>query len=142
VETLATANRIPSTDQLHVGQRLFIPLPRESGQFLWPTRGALRTATTSRGVAIAAQAGSLVRASRSGRVAVATHRLSGWGRTIVIDHLDGYLSIYCGFEQILVAPGTYVRQGLPIGNLGSRALHFEIRHGNVPKNTLALLPQE
>ena len=142
VKTLAGANRLPSASHLRVGQQLFIPLPAESSQFLWPVRGSLRTASGVHGIDISAPAGSLVRASRSGRVAVAAQRLDGWGKTVIVEHRDGYLSVYSGLDQILVAPGIDIRQGIPIGTLGARALHFEIRYGTVPRNTLALLPNE
>lgn len=141
-ESLRVANRLPRADQLQVGQRLFIPLPAESSRFVWPLRGSLQSAASSKGLDIVGSLGSLVRASRSGRVAVAAHRLSGWGKTVVIDHLDGYLTIYSGLDQLLVAPGAGLRQGTPIGSLGAQALHFEIRHGVRPKNALALLPRE
>jgi murein DD-endopeptidase MepM/ murein hydrolase activator NlpD len=142
VNTLAAANRLPSPHHIKVGQRLFIPLPSESERFLWPVRGSLNTAVAFHGVEISAPAGSLVRASRAGRVAVATRRLSGWGKTVILDHLDGYLSIYSGLDQILVSPGADLRQGIPVGSLGQGALYFEIRYRNTPKNTLALLPTE
>ena len=141
-DALASANRLTSASPLRVGQRLFIPLPAESARFLWPVRGALRMGGGSHGIEIAAPEGSLVRASRSGRVAVATRQLSGWGTTVILDHLDGYLTIYSGLDHILVSPGAALRQGVPIGTLGSSALHFEIRYGNQPKNVLALLPRE
>jgi murein DD-endopeptidase MepM/ murein hydrolase activator NlpD len=141
-QALAAANRLPNAKDLKVGQRLFIPLPPESANFLWPVRGALRSPGSSQGIDIAAPPGSLVRASRSGRVAVATRRLSGWGQTVVLDHLDGYLTVYAGLDRILVAPGTALRQGTAVGSLGSRDLHFEIRYGSTPKNTLTLLPKE
>ncbi|MBI4003872.1 MAG: peptidoglycan DD-metalloendopeptidase family protein [Candidatus Omnitrophica bacterium] len=140
VERLAAVNRLPSARQLAVGQRLFIPLPAESGQFLWPVRGS--TTAASHAIAIRAPSGSLVRASRSGRVAVATQRLNGVGKTVILDHLDGYYTIYGGLEQLFVSPGASVRQGLPVGSLGSRSLHFEVRYGVEPKSTLALLPKE
>ena len=139
-KTLAAANRLPGVGRIDVGERLFIPLPPETRQFLWPVRGSF--AHDSPGVEINAPIGSLVRASRSGRVAVATRNLSGWGRTIVLDHLDGYLSIYAGLDQLLAAPGTMLRQGIPLGVIGERALHFEIRYGSAAQNTLALLPVE
>ena len=142
VKTLTVANRLPDSAHLEVGQQLFIPLPQESTRFLWPVRGSLRTSSASHGVEIAAPAGNLVRASRSGRVAVATHRLSGWGKTVVLDHLDGYLTIYAGLDQLLTSPGTDIRQGVPLGTVGSSAVYFEIRYGETPKNTLALLPNE
>ena len=140
-KTLATANRLPSAGYIiDVGQKLFIPLPQETTQFLWPVRGAFSHA--SPGLEITAPTGSLVRASRSGRVAVAARQLSGWGKTVVMDHQDGYLSIYAGLDQLLVMPGAKLRQGVPLGVLGERALHFEIRYGSAPKNTLAMLPAE
>jgi murein DD-endopeptidase MepM/ murein hydrolase activator NlpD len=140
VAELARVNRLARPTDLKVGQRLFIPLPRETAQFLWPLRGSLRRSAGAHGVEIAAAPGSLVRASRSGRVAVATQRLSGWGRAVVIDHVDGFVTVYANLDQTLVAPGAEVRQGTPVGSLGSRALHFEIRLGVRPKNALALLP--
>jgi len=139
VETLASANRLPSAHRLTTGQQLFIPLPVESSRFLWPVRGAVKTAGSS-WIEITAPPGSLVRASRSGRVAVATRQLSGFGKTIVLDHQDGYVSVYAGLDHLLVSPDTALRQGMPLGALGVSALHFEIRYEAEPKNTLALLP--
>jgi murein DD-endopeptidase MepM/ murein hydrolase activator NlpD len=137
---LAAANGLSSKGQLRIGQRLFVPLPQESSRFLWPVRG--RIARAAQGLQILASAGSPVRASRSGRVAVATRRLSGWGTAVVLDHDDGYLTVYAGLAQLLVAPGTDVRQGLPVGIAGSGAVHFEIRYGATAKNPMALLPRE
>ena len=138
-KAIAAANQLPGTERIDVGQRLFIPLPPETAQFLWPVRGSF--SDTSPGLAISSPTGSLVRASRGGRVAVATRQLSGWGKTVVLDHLDGYLSIYACLDHILVAPGASLRQGIPVGVAGERPLHFEIRYGSAPKNTLALLPE-
>ena len=141
VPALAAANRLSSTRELNVGQKLFIPLPAETSRFLWPARGSVKSSGASHGIEIVAVPGSLVRASRSGRVAVATRHLSGWGKTVILDHFDGYLTVYSGMDQMLVSPGSMLRQGMPIGNVGSRALHFEIRFGDTPRNVLALLPE-
>ena len=139
VDVLAAANRLTNTNRIGTGQKLFIPLPTESRKFLWPVRGPIDSPGPN-GVEISAPAGSLIRAARSGEVAVATRHLSGWGKTVILDHADGYLSIYAGLEEFLVRPGDSVRQGLPLGRLGAHALHFEIRYGSKSKNTLALLP--
>lgn len=140
VQTLAAANRLPRNHPLAVGQKLFIPLPTETSQFLWPARGSVRTTSLSQGIEIDATPGSLVRASRHGRVAVATRALSGWGRTVVLDHLDGSFSVYAGLDQILVSPGAELHQGLPLGSLGAQALHFEIRAPEANRHTLSYLP--
>ena len=141
VHILAAANHLSSASQLKAGQKLFIPLPTETNRFLWPVRGSVNAASAHH-LAITAGPGSLVRASRSGRVAVATHRLAGWGETVVLDHLDGYYTVYAGMDEILVNPGAAVPQGSPIGLLNSGPLHFEIRLGTKPRNALALLPPE
>ncbi|MBI1992466.1 MAG: LysM peptidoglycan-binding domain-containing M23 family metallopeptidase [Candidatus Omnitrophica bacterium] len=141
VKTLTAANQLHGSTYLKEGQQLFVPLPVESQRFLWPLLGSLRASSAS-WVEIAAPAGSSVRATRGGRVAVASRQLSGLGKTVVLDHLEGHLSVYAGLDQILVSPGATLRQGMPIGILGSRVLHFEIRQGVTPKNVLALLPAE
>lgn len=139
VATLASANRIRNGQSVAAGQRLFLPLPAESARFLWPIRGRVGQSHAG-GVDITAQAGSLVRASRSGRVAVATHRLSGWGKAVIVDHPDGFVTVYAGLQQVLVSPGALIRQGMPLGTAGWQALHFEIREGSKPRNSLSLLP--
>ena len=139
VKTLAGVNRVPNASRLEVGQNLFIPLPKGTGRFLWPALGRHQSAG-AKGLKIAVAAGSLVRASRSGRVAVATRELAGWGQTVVLDHGDGYVTIYSGLEELLASPGSVVAQGRPVGRAGPRGLHFKIRRGTLSKDPLALLP--
>ncbi len=140
VQPLAEANRLSRVDQLAVGQRLFIPLPPERPRFVWPIRGVLTPSPGTQGVEIRSSAGQLVRAARSGRVVLAAQALSEWGKTVVLDHHDGYFSVYAGLKAIFVVPGTELRQGMPLGEVGHAPLHFEVRHGATPQNTIALLP--
>lgn len=140
VRTLASANRLPANGSVATGQRLFIPLPPESNRFLWPLRGH-STLSHSGGIDVSAVPGTLVRASRTGRVAVAAARLSGWGNTVVLDHPDGTVTVYAGMGQLVVEPGVLLRQGMPVGTAGARPVHFEIRNGTKPANTPGLLPR-
>ena len=141
LDALAQANRIAQTRPLHVGQRLFVPLPNDSAQFLWPVRGTYRMAGGS-ALSISAPTGSVIRASRRGQVAVAAHQIPGLGKTIILDHGAGYVSIYSGLEKFLVNPGVSVPQGMPIGTIGPSHLYFEIRYQTRPRNPLELLPRE
>ena len=56
-----------------------------------------------------------------------------YGCYIIIDHGNGYQTLYAQCSDIYVAPGTYVEQGEIIGAIGSTGdstgahLHFEIR---------------
>ena len=145
-DSLAKVNHLSSAIQIGVGQRLFIPPPPESNRFLWPARGTFsaskgrRGESTGGGLEIGAPEGSIVRASRSGYVAVATRQLVGWGKTVLLDHGDGYVTVYAGLEQLLVSPGMSVRQGNPVGQLGRGPLYFEIRYGTSPRDPHHLLP--
>ncbi|MBI3311927.1 MAG: peptidoglycan DD-metalloendopeptidase family protein [Candidatus Omnitrophica bacterium] len=131
--------------QVKVGSVLLIPPPPESNRFVWPARGAQSSSTGGgeagrRGLEIKAPEGSIVRASRTGRVAVATQQLTGFGKTVVLDHGDGYVTLYARLDQLLVSPGAAVKQGDPIGRLGEAPLYFEIRYGVHVRNPLQLLP--
>lgn len=146
IESLARVNRLANPKQLKVGQRIFIPPPPASHRFLWPARGTVTTSTeggadgSTRGLDIRAPEGTLVRASRSGRVAVATQQLAGWGQAVLLDHGDGYVTVYARLEQLLVSPGATVQQGNPVGQLGRSPLYFEIRYGTSVRDPHQLLP--
>lgn len=95
---------------------------------------------TWRGVFIAtAPAG--VQAIAGGEVVYASE-LGGFGKTVMIDHGDGYLSIYTGLQQTSVSVGERLlsRQVLGMsGTLpsGEQGLYFEIRYRNRPMNPLS-----
>ncbi|MBI3087607.1 MAG: peptidoglycan DD-metalloendopeptidase family protein [Candidatus Omnitrophica bacterium] len=139
---LARLNRITDAAQVTVGQRLFIPPPPTSKGFIWPVRGTVTPVSGSsvRGVEIQAPEGSFVRAARTGLVAVAARQLQGWGHTVILDHGDGYVSVYAGMEHMLVNPGMSIQQGNPVGRVGRAPLYFEIRRGTAPQNPFPLLP--
>jgi septal ring factor EnvC (AmiA/AmiB activator) len=80
---------------------------------------------------IAADTGSEARAVAYGRVAFADW-LRGYGLLIIIDHGEGYLSLYGQNESLLAEAGSWVRPGQAIGVVGSnpggsQGLYFELR---------------
>ena len=140
---LAQVNRIGNPQQVTSGQMLFIPAPPQTNHFLWPARGGVapvKVGNATASLEITAPEGSFVRAARTGRVAVAARELQGFGKTVLLDHGDGYVSVYAGLEQVLVAPGASIRQGNPIGRLGRAPLYFQIRSGARVQDPLRLLP--
>jgi murein DD-endopeptidase MepM/ murein hydrolase activator NlpD len=143
VHALARANRLLDPTHVKVGQQLFIPAPTVSSRrFLWPARGQTsRSARTpSSGIEIQAPEGSFVRASRAGRVAVAAQQVQALGQTVILDHGDGYVSVYAGLDQLLVGPGAQVEQGSSLGRLGRAPLYFEVRYHTRLSDPLRLLP--
>ncbi len=141
VDEIVVTNHLKSPHQVSTGQSLIIPLPIESDRFLWPVRGSYRS-QPSKGLEVMAPAGSFIRASRGGHIALATDELSGWGSTVVIDHRDGTFSVYAGLDQLFVSPDAEVEQGMSLGCLGSGLLYFEIRRGKDYQDPLALLPPQ
>lgn len=91
------------------------------------------------GVDIAADPGKEVRAVFDGRV-VFSDWFKGYGQMIVVDHGDGYLSIYGHVDERLVVAGQSVRQWEDIARCGARAsfdapgMYFEIRHDGKPED--------
>ena len=140
---LARANQISHPSQLKAGAQLLIPLPSAAGnRFLWPARGSFAKVAigSTRALEIQAPSGTIVRAARSGRVAVSAVRLADLGRTVVLDHGDGFLTIYGRMAEVAVAPGTKAPQGVPLGRMGTAPLYFEIRQGASALDPAALLP--
>lgn len=116
------------------------------GQLPWPVNGRLiahfgsaRGDTRSKwdGVLISSQPGTQVRAIHPGRVVFADW-LRGAGLLIIVDHGDGYLSLYGHNQSLLSSPGDIVQTGQAIstvGNSGGReqaALYFAIRKQGQP----------
>ena len=90
---------------------------------------------------IGAHQGSQVRAISHGRVAFADW-LRGFGLLIIIDHGDGYMSLYGHNQSLNMETGDWVEAGEVIataGNSGGRqksGLYFEIRHNGKPVNPM------
>jgi len=117
-----------------------------SGRLTWPVAGRLiqdygqprgNGRLRWNGVLIAAPAGREVRAVYHGRVAYADW-LPGLGLLVVVDHGDGYLSLYGHNESLLKSAGDWVAPGDVLATVGQSggqatpALYFEIREGREP----------
>jgi len=91
------------------------------------------------GLLVGAPAGAEVRAVHDGRVVFADW-LPGLGLLLILDHGDGYLSLYGHNQDLLPEPGTRVSAGEVVAHVGdsggqSRAgLYFEIRRQGKPVN--------
>ncbi|SHH63937.1 Murein DD-endopeptidase MepM and murein hydrolase activator NlpD, contain LysM domain [Sporobacter termitidis DSM 10068] len=126
-----------------------------TGSFIWPTPSS--TLVTSRygtrvhpiyheyrthtGVDIGAKYGASIEASDSGTVIIAKYS-SSYGNYVVIDHGNGYTTLYAHMSQILVKSGAKVQQGAVIGKVGATGdatgphLHFEISQNGSRINPL------
>jgi len=122
------------------------PFGRLKGRLTWPVAGRLiqdygqprgNGRLRWNGVLIAAPAGREVRAVYHGRIAYADW-LPGLGLLVVVDHGDGYLSLYGHNESLLKSAGDWVAPGDALATVGQSggqavpALYFEIRKGREP----------
>ncbi|MEJ2633674.1 MAG: peptidoglycan DD-metalloendopeptidase family protein [Calditrichia bacterium] len=111
-------------------------------KFNWPVQGAilhkfgrfknpkLKTVLNNTGIDIQAPAGSDVRCIFPGVVSLITY-MSGFGNMLIIDHNDGYYSVYAHMSQINVGQDEFVE-----GALEGPKLHFEIYGNDRPLNPL------
>ncbi|MEO7324059.1 MAG: peptidoglycan DD-metalloendopeptidase family protein [Dokdonella sp.] len=116
------------------------PFASSRGRMAWPLQGKLVTAfgsgdesgRRSSGLLLAAKSGTPVRAISHGRVAFADW-LRGYGLMIIVDHGDGYLSLYGCNETLLKDVGDWVDAGESIATSGASGgqktpgLYFELR---------------
>lgn len=108
-----------------------------SGTFSWPAGGTITQnfAWYHQGLDIANRAAPDVLAADSGRVIYAGWDGSGYGNKVMIDHGNGYRTLYAHLSRIYVVNGQSVARGSAVGKMGSTGrstgthLHFEIYGG-------------
>lgn len=125
-----------------------LPFNERQGKMKWPAKGKRKhNFGDSReggklrwdGVVIAASAGSQVNAINQGQVIFADW-FRGMGLLVIIDHGDGYLSLYAHNQSLLRDTGEWVQPGdaiATVGDSGGQAnsgLYFEIRKQGQPVN--------
>ena len=105
------------------------------------THPQYRTTIMNNGISIEAPTGTPVKSVANGVVEF-VGRMRGYGKLMIINHFDDYLTIYAHLNENFVERGTRVREGQVIGSVGESGsldgskLHFEIRHENVAQNPL------
>jgi len=132
-----------------------IPSPNESQPFAslrnklpWPVKGQVLSRYGERyadgklrrnGLLISTGDEAEIRAIHYGRVVFANW-LRGFGLITIIDHGDGYMTLYGHSSSLFTSPGDWVAAGEPIAQAGrtggtdSPALYFEVRHNGKPDN--------
>lgn len=118
-----------------------------SGQFNWPTQGVITQRPVSYHMAldIANNALPAITAADAGKVVLVERQKYGYGWHIIIDHGNGYQTLYGHMSDMYVSVGQAVSKGSVIGKMGSTGrssgphLHFEIRKGGTLLNPLSFL---
>jgi murein DD-endopeptidase MepM/ murein hydrolase activator NlpD len=111
-----------------------------TGTFVWPAFGRITQGFRwyHPAIDIANHDGGSILAADSGTVVTAGWSNAGYGNHIIIDHGNGYRTLYAHLSQISVVVGQRVARSAQIGQMGSTGrstgthLHFEI-HGPAGK---------
>lgn len=163
-EKILDANGL-GTPVVSVGQKLYLPgvplsaweLKQALGElFIYPTRGYISSRFGYRmdpftgirsfhnGVDIANAKNTPIRAAMEGRVSD-TGFNSSYGNYVIIDHGNGFQTLYGHMSSFVVNPGMHVNQGQLIGLMGSTGYstgnhcHFSIFKWNRPLDPLNYL---
>lgn len=118
-----------------------------SGNFIWPASGRITQSFSfyHRAIDIANRSGGPILAADSGTVTTAGWSNGGYGNHVVIDHGNGYFTLYGHLSVIQVKQGQRVNRGDLLGQMGNTGrstgthLHFEIRRGGALDNPLNYL---
>ena len=125
---------------------------RSSSKFSWPVRGKILSNFGAKngglyndGINISAAFDSTVAAAENGVVAYAGNEVRGMGNLIIIQHSDGWMTVYAHLNSMSVRRGARVSVGQKIGTVGQTGkvsvpqLHFEIRNGTKAHNPINYL---
>ena len=110
-----------------------------SGNLIAGFGGRMPDGRPSSGLLIAANLGTPVRAVADGNVVFAEW-MTGYGLILIVDHGNGYLSLYAHSESLLKDIGAVVKRGDAVarvgnsGGLAQPALYFELRRNGQPVN--------
>ena len=117
------------------------------GALEWPVNGPLvghfgpethpkwGTTLLNNGIDIQSPQGTPVRAVAKGRVEYTNDDYAGYGQIVILNHGDGYYTLYAHLSSIQATQGTEVPAGQIIGRVGDTGslkgsvLHFEVRKG-------------
>lgn len=120
--------------------------PLGSGTFIWPTTETWISGydydegTNHRAIDIAGSLGNSVFAADAGVVVYAGWNNHGYGNVVMIDHGNGWQTLYAHLDSYNVDCGYYVFKGDTIAALGTTGnssgphLHYEMRYNGVPVN--------
>ncbi len=125
----------------------------------WPVEGRLalpygsyrdpkfKTPVFRNGIHIRAKEGDIVRSVYPGKVVFADW-FKGYGKVVIVNHGEGYYTVYANLSEIFLSKGDIINKGDEIGRVGESgtlsapALYFEVRYKGKPLNPLHWLKRK
>ena len=146
---------VPGGAKPYVPRAVYVydgPIPETAnqgtGSFGWPTTGWISQKYWSghHAIDIAGYVGTPIKAADSGFIIKVGWSEAGYGNHIIIDHRNGYKTLYAHLTSYVVNVADSVKKGQVIGFLGNTGkstgphLHFEIIKNDERRNPLGYLP--
>jgi len=149
-QTLMVPDGIKPKETPLAPKRLFATVPGAglgTGQFVWPVGGTISQGFSwyHKAIDIANHSLPDIVAADGGLISFIGWQPGGYGNHIIIDHGNGYQTLYAHLSQIYISVGQKVGRGQVIGKMGSTGrstgphLHFEIRINGSNQNPLNYL---
>jgi murein DD-endopeptidase MepM/ murein hydrolase activator NlpD len=130
----ATAEQAPGLSDVEIAKAA-------KGRFIWPVRGdvlnrfgPMGVGQRNDGIDIRTPQGSTVKAAADGKVVYAGDKIPGYGNAVLVQHADGWVTVYAYLDKLDVHNQQDVTQGQELGLSGvttegaKPAVHFEIRY--------------
>ena len=146
-KTILEQKKQYDTEQLDQLKKIKSNIKEFKGKLIWPVDGKivkgfgpqwnskLNTTLHNPGVDITANPTASVRSVFDGLVTTITF-ISGYGTTVIVDHNDGYFTVFTHLDNLLVTKNMLVKEGQKIGFISkeSQVVHFEIWGNNQTLN--------
>jgi len=136
----AVASVPPTSSRGFASQKGRLSLPAQGrivGSFGRHKHPEFNSYTNSNGISISASSGADVRAVYDGRIVFADY-FKGYGNMVIVDHGDGFFSLYAHNSRVLKRTGANVAKNEVLANVGDvdsqkgPVLYFEIRYQGRP----------
>lgn len=145
-------NTAPAVKQLEVTKiEKSQAKPATKSSFLWPVNGEVVSGFGSKsagqhsdGIDIAAKSETPVKAAKDGVVASVKKGMGGLGTVVLVQHKDGFITVYARLKDVTVKKGQSVKSGQTLAHLDSQSnktpkLHFQIRKDRKPVDPMKYL---
>jgi murein DD-endopeptidase MepM/ murein hydrolase activator NlpD len=161
LDELLRTNNISDSNSIDTGQSILIPAKSKPAvaaafndeDFIWPLKGrvisrfgSISNSVVNKGINIEPSKTNSVLASRSGKVVFYSDDFLDLGKTLILEHPEGFWTVYARNSDVLVKVGDIVQRATPIAKVGSAGrdkvsyLHFQIRKGSIAQNPNYFLP--
>ncbi len=145
-KNIIEAKKKYDSEQLAKLKTIKTDIRKYKGELIWPVQGRiskgfgpqwnpkLNTTLDNPGIDITAKSTTPVKSVFDGLVTTITF-ISGYGTTVIIDHDNGYFTVFTHLENLLISENMLVKEGQEIGFVSSNnIIHFEIWGNNQKLN--------